>query len=58
MKNFTVIAYKVIEEMRIAVRAETRLEAEHEGRAYFEKRRKGWTPSKVDRLYRVEEEEQ
>ena len=56
MKNFTVIAYKVVEEMRIAVRADTRLEAEREGRFYFEKKRKGWQPSKVDRLYRVEEE--
>ena len=58
MRNYTVTAYKVVSELTMVIRADSRLNAEREAKAYFEKRRKGWKPPKIERLYRIEEEEE
>lgn len=56
MKTYTVTMYRVTGEMKITLDAEDRLKAEHEAKAYFDKKSRGWAESPVARLYRVEEE--
>jgi len=56
LKLFTATMYRVIDEIKIKVKAKDRIHAEYEARIRFKNRKKGWKKSGVDRLYRIEEE--